>query len=63
MEGQLMLTAERDVVIAYLENLVRTKELTFDSQHAVERFLREQFKQHLLERMRAAMTRAPVPSG
>jgi hypothetical protein len=62
MQAQLMLMAERDVVIAYLENLVRTKELTFDSQHAVEQWLRERFRDHLLERMRAAMVREPAPS-
>lgn len=63
MEAQLMLMAERDVVIAYLENLVRSKELTFDSQHAVELFLREKFRDHLLERMRGAMLRGPAANG
>jgi hypothetical protein len=48
-------------VIGDLENLVRSKELSFDSQHAVERWLREQFRDHLLQRLRAALTRAPTP--
>ncbi|HEY2999058.1 MAG TPA: hypothetical protein VGJ43_10835, partial [Acidimicrobiales bacterium] len=61
LDAELMLLAERDVVIGYLENLVRSKELSFDSQHAVERWLREQFRDHLLQRLRAALTRAPTP--
>ena len=61
LDAELMLLAERDVVIGYLENLVRSKELSFDSQHAVERWLREQFRDHLVQRLRAALTRAPTP--
>ena len=61
LDAHLMLMAERDVVIGYLDHLVSTKQLTFDSQQAVERWLQTEFRKHLLERLRALLTPAPAP--
>jgi hypothetical protein len=63
LDAHMMLLAERDIVIDYLEHLVKSKQLTFDTEIAVARWLREEFRKHLLDRLRAVLTRAPAAPG
>lgn len=60
LEGTQWQLAERETVVVYLEGLLRTKQLTFTTPWEVERYLREEFRAHLLKRLRALMIGTPA---